>query len=520
MALDWKKDLLAGFLVFLLALPLSLGIAMASGFPPIAGLLTAIVGGVVVTWLGSADLTIKGPAAGMIVIVIGAVTELGGDDVVLGYRRALAVGVVAAAVQIVMALLKAGKLGDFFPSNVVHGMLAAIGVIIVSKQVHIALGVMPHSKEPLELLAEIPASVVHANPEIALIGGLALLMLVVVPLLPGRLRRLPAAFLVLGIAIPLAIYFHLSVDHDYDFAGASFHVGPNQLVPLSGSLIDAIVFPDFSVVWTAASLKYVVMYALVGTIESLLSVKAADQLDPDHHESDLNKDLLATGVGNLIVSFIGGLPMISEIVRSSANIKAGATSRRANFFHGVILLFFVAVLPFVLKQIPLAALAAMLVYTGLILASPKEFVHMFRIGPEQLVVFLTTFLVTLATDLLVGVAAGIVVKLLIHLYNGAPLRSLFVANVRVEELEDGTRVLKPQGAALFSNFLGLKKYLESARVEGKDVVLDFSESKLVDHSVMEKLTYLINEGRHIKLYGLDGHVGLSEHKLATRKRLQ
>ena len=514
----WQSDLLAGFLVFLLALPLSLGIAMASGFPPIAGVLTAIIGGVVVTWLGSAPLTIKGPAAGLLVITVGAVTELGGDDPVLGYRRALAVGVLAAGVQVVMALAKAGKLGDFFPSNVVHGMLAAIGVIIVSKQIHITMGVHPHGKEPLELLTEIPHSVANANPEVFLIGGLALLILFVMPLLPGRLKKIPAPLVVLALAIPLELYFHFGTEHEYEFAGKLYRVGPTFLVQLPGNILDAVTLPDFSQVFSGTSLKYVVMYALVGSVESLLSVKAVDQLDPAKRESDLNRDLLATGIGNLICAMIGGLPMISEIVRSSANINAGAKSRMANFFHGAFLLLFVVALPFVLTQIPLAALAGMLVYTGLRLASPREFKHMYEIGRDQLIIFLTTFGVTLATDLLIGVGVGILVKLGMHLLNGAPARNLFKAEVEVEDIDGETRRLKVRGAAVFSNFLGLKKYLEAAREEGKKLILDLSDARLVDHTVLEKLHYLINEGRPIELQGLDRHRQLSDHSLATRRQ--
>lgn len=203
-----RFDVLSGFLVFLVALPLCIGISLASGFPPVAGIFTAILGGLFGVVLGSAPMTIKGPAAGLIVIVFGAVQELGGGDPVLGYKRALAVGFVAALVQIAFALLRAGRLGEVFPVSVVHGMLAAIGVIIFAKQVHVMLGVKPESTEPLELLAEIPRSVANANPAIAAIGLVALAVLFLLPRAPFPwARKVPGPLLVLVLAIPLGQAF-------------------------------------------------------------------------------------------------------------------------------------------------------------------------------------------------------------------------------------------------------------------------------------------------------------------------
>lgn len=522
---DLPRDILSGFLVFLIALPLCLGISMASGFPPVAGILTAVIGGLVATWFGSARLTIKGPAAGLIVIALGAVTDLGHGDLALGYRRALAVGVVAAVVQIVFALVKAGRLGEVFPTHVVHGMLAAIGVIIVSKQAHIMLGVAPHSKSPLGLLAELPRSIAHLNPEIALVGVLSLGLLFGHLALSQKiawLKKVPAQLVVLLIAIPLGRFFDLEHPHTYTLSVThqAYAIGPGFLVNLPASIVSSLGRPDFSGAFTGDFLKYVVMFALVGSLESLLSARAVDVLDPQRRRSDLDKDLLATGVGNLASSVLGGLPMISEIVRSSANIGYGARTKMSNFFHGVFLLAFVLLAPGLIHRIPLATLAAMLVFTGVRLASPKEFAHAFKVGPEQLVVFLTTLIVTLATDLLLGVGAGILTKIILQVAMG--VRPMDLGQPQIETAtEQETPVLHVRGAA---TFLGLPSLLRGLRAlsHAKSAVVELTHTAFVDHTTMERLHEIAGEwrreGRTLELRGLDQHRGLSAHPLAARRK--
>ncbi|MEX2264470.1 MAG: SulP family inorganic anion transporter [Bryobacteraceae bacterium] len=516
-----KRDLYSGFLVFLIALPLCLGISMASGYPPISGILTAIIGGMLVSFLGSARLTIKGPAAGLIVIAIGAVTELGAGDMAAGYKRALAVGVVAGIIQIVLALTRAGAIGDLMPSAVVHGMLAAIGVVIIAKQAHTVLGVTPEAKEPLHLLAEVPHSLANLNPEVFAIGLLALIILFGLPMLRARwAKHIPAPMVVLASAIPLGMFFDLMHEHVYQFSSHVYHVGPKFLIQLPGSLQSALALPDFSQIASAVSIKYIVMFALVGTIESLLSVIAVDSLDPERRRSDLNRDLLATGIGNTASALIGGLPMISEIVRSKANIDNGARSHWSNFFHGTFLLLSILLIPGLLQQIPLAALGAMLIYTGARLASPKEFVHAYKIGPEQLLLFVVTMLVTLATDLLIGVGVGLLLKMALHVKNGAPLRNLFRAIVH-ERREEERLILQVQGAAIFTNYLGLKRRLMKIPADVHTVVIDFDSAWVVDHTVLEKLHTIGRDWtrRRLVLSGLDEHVAMSSHELAARRKL-
>ncbi len=517
----WAADIKSGFLIFLIAMPLCLGIAMASGFPPVAGVLTAIVGGVVASFLGSAPLTIKGPAAGLIVIALGTVQELGQGDLALGYRRALAVGVCAASLQVLLSLLRAATVGVVMSPSVVHGMLAAIGVIIISKQVHVMLGVSPEGAEPLELLAQIPHSLRHANPAIAAIGVVAAVVLFGLPRLKHRwVKAVPTPMVVLALAVPLGLYFNLGQQHTYQMSGAEFEVGPRFLVNLPGSLLDALTFPDFSVVFSAASLKYVLMFTLVGTIESTLSVLAVDAMDPEKRPSNLNRDLFAAGVGNLISAFIGGLPMISEIVRSKANIDAGAKSAWANFSHGLFLLVFVSLVPHWLHHIPLAALAAMLVYTGARLASPKEFAHAKAVGLDQLALFLTTLVVTLASDLLIGVGVGIALEVVLHAARGASPSTLF--RTKVESNQTGNELtVTLRGAAAFPSLLAVRRLFGSLAPEIETVYLDLHDVVIADHTFLSRVDAMADEWPRAKLeiVGVEDLRAASPHPHATRRRV-
>ncbi len=518
----WKADLLSGFLVFLIALPLCLGIAAACGYPPIAGIFTAVIGGVATTFLSNSELTIKGPAAGLIVIAIGCIQEFGGPGNVQAYRMALGVGVAAGVLQILFGLLRSGALGEFFPTSAVHGMLAAIGVIIIAKQLPVALGV-GNQGEPLELIAEIPAKIAGMNPEIALIGGISLLILFGLPLFKNNLvRRIPGPMVVVLVAVPLGIYFDLSHDHTYTFGGTWYSVTEQKsLVDVPEDMFAALTLPDFSGLTTPGGWKWVLMFALIGSLESLLSAKAIDTLDPYRRKTDLNRDLLAVGVANTLSAFVGGLPMISEIVRSKANIDNGARTRFANLYHGLFLLLFVALVPWLIHRIPMAALGAMLVYTGFRLASPREFLNVYKVGREQLAVFVTTIVAVLATDLLIGIAIGIALEFTIYLLSYPPLRSLFVPELSVEQQDDRTCLVRVRHAAVFTNWLALRGRVVRIN-HGMDVVLDLSETHLVDHTVMEKLHELEREfeenNRRLVVTGLDKHRKFSAHPHAGRRR--
>ncbi len=519
---NFQSDLLAGFLVFLIALPLCLGISMASGFPPVAGIFTAIIGGLVVSLFMGARVTIKGPAAGLIVIALGCIEELSaGRDPMLGYQLAIAVITISGVVQIAFGLLRAGILADFFPTAAVHGMLAAIGIIIASKQLHIMVGVDPAAKTPLGQIGELPHSFAHFNPEIALIGVLSLLVLILMPKIRHPLvRKIPAALVVLVASIPLGLYFDLEHPHIYSFGGAEYKLGPEFLVKKLDNLLATVTFPDFSMITSWVSIKWIIAFALVGSIESVASAKAVDTLDPYKRKSDFNRDLLAVGIGNTASGLVGGLPMISEIVRSSANINNGAKTRWANFFHGVFLLGFVVLAPGLIHMIPKAALAAMLVFTGFRLGHPREFINTWKIGKEQFLIFFVTIAVTVGEDLLLGIFAGILTKLVINIVRGVPFGAMFKPDFEARDAGTTTTVTVRQ-AAVFSNFIGLKSALEKIPTT-QNVVIDFAATRLVDHTTMERLHELTrdfeNEGRTLTLVGLEHHAPTSAHPLAARRR--
>lgn len=520
----WKDDLLSGFMVSLIALPLCLGIALASGVPPMAGLTAAIIGGMLMSRITGSHITISGPAAGLIVVTLGAVESMGGGDPLTGYKFALAAIVVAGLIQLVFGLLKVGKLGDFFPSAAVHGMLAAIGIIIMVKQLFVALGTKAEGGGHglFHTMAQIPDAFVNMNPEIALIAMVSLFILVGHPRVNFKpIKMIPAPMWVIIVTIPMSHLFDLFHEHHYNLVGNDYVVGPKYLVHLPESIIDGIVFPDFGMIGTGAFWVAVISIALVSSIESLLSAAAVDTLDPYKRKSNLDRDVAAMGGGSALSGLLGGLPMISEIVRSSANISNGAKTQWANFFHGAFLLVFLLFGKPIIEQIPLAALAAMLIHVGFKLAAPTEFKHVWEIGKEQLLIFVTTLVMVLATDLIIGIAAGILMKLILHLIHGAPLRYLFRTklNYSDDEKQDYIGTIELHHSAIFSNYLSLKSEIESHYDKGH-LILDFKNVNLIDHSFRTHLHELKaeweKEGKKLELKNKEHLIAVSDHPMAAK----
>ncbi len=532
--------MLSGFLVFLIALPLCLAIADASKYPPIMGIWTAVLGGIITTFISNSQMTIKGPAAGMIVIVAGAVGEFQKEnaapeiakmeqslgrklddkelDKVLtesgdyqkAYRMAIGLGVISGLIQIVFGLIRAGVLADMFPISAVHGLLASIGVIIMFKQAYKMIGLnAPKSDEAIHAVLGFPAAIPDLNPTIAAIGIPCLVLLFALTFVKHPLvKKIPGQVIVLFFAIPMG--YILTIENKF-------------LVNISSPLANietAFALPDFSGVFTAIGIKYLILFALIGTLESLLSAKAVDLLDPKKRKTDLNRDLLAVGVGNTAASAIGGLPMISEIVRSKANIDNGAQSKFSNMFHGLFLLLAVLFLANALHRIPLAALGAMLVFTGYRLAHPREFMKALKIGPEQLAIFLTTIIVVLYTDLLIGIAAGVVVKILTLFVRGISPTAMARLDSTNETRPDGAEVIHVSGPIIFSNWVRLKNRI--ALLTAPEVLVNVSKVSFIDHTSIEKLHELEmdfkNTGRQLHLEGVDALQPVSSHNLAARKQ--
>ncbi|MEZ4742092.1 MAG: SulP family inorganic anion transporter [Bdellovibrionota bacterium] len=517
----WSNEIVTGFQVSLIALPLCLGISIASGFPPIAGIVTAIIGGLLVSRISGSHITINGPAAGLIVVILAGVEKLGHGDAVLGYKLTLAAIVCAGILQILLGVFKVGKLSTFFPVSAVHGMLAAIGVIILVKQLPVLLGTTAQAHSIFGMIKEIPSMISSANPLILLIGFISLLITIVLPMISiGVVKKIPAPILVVVIAGIMGTAIGLNSDSSYMFNNKEFHLGSKYLVMLPKNVFASLGFPDFSQVLSLEFISVTFSIAIVGSLESLLSAAAIDKLDPYKRKSNLNKDLLAVGVGTTIAGFLGGLPMIAEIVRSSANINNGAKSGWSNFFHGMFLLVAVLLIPGLISSIPLTALAALLIYTGYRLASPQEVLKISKIGLDQLCIFTITLVSVLATDLLIGIAAGILTKIVLHVLRQVNIMHLFSCQVRVMKKNDKSYVVEVISPLVFSNLLSFSRSIAYFPSDAT-VTIDLTKSHFIDHSAIEFLHDMQRD------YGLNGgsltvkehmnHEPYTKHVLSARR---
>ena len=521
---NFSKDALAGFLVFLLALPLSMGVAKAADFPPLFGVVSAIIGGNVVSFFAGSRLSIKGPAAGLISIGAGAVAAFGGGET--GWKMAAACIMVAGVIQVAFGYLKLGKYADLFPSAAVHGMLAAIGIIIMSKQLHLLIGIDPNTlggKEVMELLQMLPENLAQANPQITIIGVTCLVILSAMSMIKNKIiKKIPGPLMVLLVAIPMGIF--MDIKNEQTIGSAAKY----SLVKL-GSIFDAfsdgLFKVDFSGLQTHAGTfaLYVTLFLLIGSIESLLTAKAIDIMDPWRRKSNFNKDLAAVGFGNIVSGALGGQPMISEVARSSANVSNGAVTRWSNFFHGLFMLLAVIFAVPLIEMIPNTALSAMLVFVGFNLAHPKEFIHIFHVGKGQFLIFVSTVIVTLVTDLLLGVAFGIALKIIINIKNGAKWHDFKHLDMMVTNTKEDTVNVEAHGSMVFTNNIKLDEFL-SGLEKYKEVNFNFSDLKLLDHTslvtIMKwKKMHEEIDGMKITVKGLENHMSFGHSPDSAMRRL-
>jgi carbonic anhydrase/SulP family sulfate permease len=477
------RDLIAGLVVFLVALPLCLGVALASNAPLFSGLIAGIVGGILVGTLSGSHTSVSGPAAGLTAVVAAQILALGSFPTFL-----LAV-VLAGGIQVVLGLVRAGSLAAFFPSSVIKGLLAAIGVILILKQIPHVFGHDPDPEGDMAFqqpdkqntFTEIYAILEDLHVGAAAIGLSSILLLVVW----DRVKALKKSI----VPAPLVIVVY-GVVMNYLFAGfgKGWLIEPSHLVqvPVSdnlAALLGVLQFPDFSQVGNPKVYLAAVTIAAVASLETLLNLEAVDKLDPRQRNSPSSRELLAQGCGNVASGFLGGLPVTSVIIRSSVNINAGGRTKLSAIFHGVLLLVCVVFLPTVLNMIPLSCLAAILLTTGIKLASPKLFKQMWKEGPVQFLPFVATVVAIVFTDLLVGVLIGMAVSTAFILRGNLrrPIR-------RIVEKHVGGEVIHIQFASTvsFLNKAALAQAFEDIP-DGSKVLLDAQETDYIDPDILDMI---------------------------------
>lgn len=521
---NWQSDLIAAVSVALIALPLSLGIALAAGAPAMSGIFSAIIGGVVTTLYRGGHISVNGPAKGVIgVILLGIVLMDDGSGQAFNY--VLAAVVVSGALQMVLGVLKLGRLADIFHSSVIHGILAAIGIIIFAKQIHVAMGTHSDSPNIIQNLIDAVVYLPQANPFVVIIALSGLLLLLFHSKISNRFfHLLPAPMWVIALSIPFVYVFNFFDEHTLSFFGKAYEVGPQLLLDIPDTITDSIMHPNFSKINTIEFWTTVFSILIITSIESLAIAKAVDKIDPYKRKTDLNKDLTGIGLSTVVAGLIGGLPIIAVIIRSTVNIHNGAKTKWSNMYQGLLLLLFIVVLSPIMRQVPLCAFAILLVYTGFKLASPSVFKQAYNQGTEQLIFFIATMILTLYTNLLIGLLGGLLLALIIHMLLAKLsipqfFKMVYRSRTKLIKRPDDTFDLKIRGIA---NFLGIIKIdkLVAQIPSGADVNIDLSETRLVGMTYMDYLVeYLKTQratGGKVFITGLDSHVSSSTYNRALK----
>ncbi len=534
----WRYDLLAGMQVALVSLPLSLGIAIASGAPPVTGLISAIIAGLIFPFLGGAYVTISGPAAGLAPALLAGMLMLGGGDLAEGYPLLLVAICLTGLLQILLAFFKTGRYAIFLPVTVVEAMLAAIGLIIIIKQIPPLMGaVMPASANMLESIAKLPGVFLQIEWSVLFIGALSLFLIFYLSKSKHEwMRKVPPPLFVTLLGIFLAYILGLDAKH---------------LITMPDSILeDGITMPAFGDVLSRPELWWsvlivVITLTLIDGVESLATIKAVDKIDPFQRKSDPNVTLRAMGVSNSLSSIFGGLTIIPGGIKSRTNIDAGGRTLWANFYNAIFLLIFMFVATDFIAMVPLAAIASILIYVGWKLCEYKVFTKTYSVGRDQLIIFIITIVAILSTDLLSGILIGVATEVLLLLYLLMPslryvltgrlslqrsicllwdnLKSIFTSPViKVKELErNGIKHYEMTLSSLVCfNLLPLDKMLSSLP-DKEGVTLIITESgRIIDHTAMEYLHQFqeecVRDGRVFELIGVENFIQFSKHSLAAR----
>ena len=521
---NWQSDLIAAVSVALIALPLSLGIALAAGAPAMSGIFSAVVGGLVTTLYRGGHISVNGPAKGVIgVILLGIALMDDGSGQAFNY--VLAAVVVSGALQILLGVLKLGRLADIFHTSVIHGILAAIGIIIFAKQIHVAMDTHSDSPSIVQNLIDALVLLPQANPFVLVISISGLFLLLFHSKTSSRFfHLLPAPMWVIALSIPFVYAFNFFENQTLSFLGMAYEIGPDLLLDIPDTIKDSIMHPNFSKIDTLEFWTTVFSMLIITSIESLAIAKAVDKIDPYKRKTDLNKDLTGIGLSTVVAGMIGGLPIIAVIIRSTVNIHNGAKTKWSNMYQGLLLLLFIVVLSPIMRQVPLCAFAILLVYTGFKLASPAVFKQAYSQGTEQLIFFVVTMILTLYTNLLIGLLGGLLLALVTHmLLAKLPVaeffRMVYKSRTKLLKRSDGTFDLKIRGIA---NFLGILKVdrLVAQIPSGADVNIDLSETRLVGITYMDFLVEYLKAqraaGGQVFITGLDSHVSFSTHNRALK----
>lgn len=498
-----KSDFASGLVVFLVALPLCLGIAMASGAPLFSGIISGIIGGIVVGYFSTSHISVSGPAAGLTAIVLTAITDLGAFDIFL------TAVFIAGLLQLILGFAKAGSISNYFPTNVIEGMLAGIGIIIILKQLPHAFGYdndfegdqafsQTDGSNTFSALFSIFDYIQIGSIVITLVSMVILISWDKVPFLK-KLKLVPGALIAVALGVILNEIFIAT--------GSALAIGKEHLVslPVPSSFEEfkaIIVTPNLSGVMNPKVWVVALTIAIVASIETLLSIEASDRMDVQKRYTDTNKELKAQGIGNMVSSLLGGLPLTSVIVRSSANSNSGARSKMSTIIHGVLLLVSVLAIPVILNKIPLATLAAILILVGYKLAKPATFIHFWEKGKYQFVPFIATLLAVVFLDLLKGVTLGIIISI-IFVLKGNLKRAYFF---RKEQYADGDVIhIDLAQEVSFLNKAAIKQTLNHLP-ENSKVIIDAKDTVYIAHDILDlihefKTTRALDNNIKVKLKG-------------------